>query len=799
MFLHYLKTALRHLRKQGLYTWINIAGLAIGLAISALILLFVVQEYQFDREHPAAERIYRIAHEVTIHSREIRTALTPGPLAPSLAEQFPGVEASCRLYRKTRSVTLASRGFREERLFGADPSCTTFFGIPFVQGDADTALRQPQSIVLTEAMADKYFGTQAALGKVLMVAGTAMTVTGVVEDISHRSHLRFDFLAPLDTQISTQWKESWSPHIFHSYLRLQEGAEADDLRRHIETLVSDDLGPRYTAAIGKSFPEFLQSGQRFDYFLQPVTGIHLDSHLDFEMQTNGDRTLVYSLIGVAFLVLLIAVVNYLNLTTARASKRSREVALRKSFGAEKSQLMSQFLVESLLTTVAAGVLAALFLLILWKPASEVIERDILIATLTSPWNVLWVTLGLGFLALVSGLYPSLVLSSYKPMRMLRSAQGSGTGKGLRRVIVVGQFAIAMVLMVVSFTIHRQIDFLTTRDLGFEADGLLAVEGVSSLGARWTTLKEQVTALPSVVSASAATSFPGLGASLEGHLYPGTSTRQEDLLSTWIFETDADFLETLNVRLTAGQDFSSEMIEAKDSVLVNSLVAEQLAGQGEIGKLLTIGKVPATVRGIFEDIAVQSLYEPIRATVIRPLERRPRVLIVRVTDGQEARAALDIEDVWSRLAPEKPFEISIPTQDLKALYQTENRLLGVISAFSLAAVFLACLGIFGLSAFSAEQRTREVGIRKTMGATAVEVTALLSQEFFWLVLLSFVVSVPFAWYTTGQWLQSFAFRVDVPWWLFLQVGGLILGLSLGVVGVESMRAASANPADSLKYE
>lgn len=799
MIRHYFHMALRSLRRQGIYAWINIAGLAVGITVFTLIALYVLQEMSIDRFHPGVERAFRIDHARKVNDRELLTPFTPAPLAPRVMEAFQGVESACRVHRATQPVAYQEQRFREEGILYVDPSFTDVFSVRFLAGDGRSALSEPNSVVLTEETARKYFADEPPVGKSLTVGGESYEVTGIVEDISRRSHLDFDFLASFSSLADRAWMQRWSAHNAYTYVKVRPGHDASDLERQLAALVEQELGPMFAEGIGKSFPEFLGEGQRFEYFLQPMAGIHLDSHTEFELEPNGDRRLVASLVAVALLILLIACMNYVNLATARASRRVLEVGMRKTLGAERTQLVTQFLFEALLTTLAAGALAAVFLAVLWKAAATYLDGEVMARAATDPRSILAALGGLGILALLSGAYPAFVLSSFYPVSMLKRSKGQGAGgRGLRRTLVVFQFTIAIALLATTLIVDRQMRFLSRKDLGFQPAGVLAVNGLELLEDRWEAFKQEGLRIPGVVSASAASTLPGR-LILEGYLYPGTSTRQEDLVTALVVESDADFAKTLGIRVVEGESFSAAELEAKDGLLVNAMVPERLGWPAPLGKLVTVGHVPATIRGVIGNVYLKSLHQPPLETVIRPLVGRPKVLAVRIEEGRTQSVVPQLAACWKKFAPDQPFDTTSLDQEIAASYEPERRLMRVISAFTLVAVFLACLGIAGLSAFVAEQRVREIGIRKALGATAGQVTFLLTREFLALLALALAAAAPFAWYASHRWLEGFALRAEIPWWLFPAAGTLIAGVALATVGLQALRAAVADPAKSLRYE
>lgn len=796
-----LRLAFRSLLQQGALGFLNIAGLALALALVVLLGLFVVQERSFDKG-PEQERAYRIAHVVTLNDRLLRTALTPGPLAAQLRQDFPPLAVAARLYREAQAVSAGDLHFQEERFFFADPEIGQILPLRLVLGEPATALAEPNSVVITEAAARRYFGQDLALGKQLKVAGETFTVTGVAEDLSHRSHFRFDFLAPLAALGTGKWIETWTPHIFHTYLKLRpEGAEpaaAEALQKYLDGLVARDLGPRFAEALGKSYPEFAAEGQQFGYFLQPVGDIHLDSRLDFEIQENGSRQLVDTLSVLGLFILLIACANYLNLSTARAHRRALEVGLRKTVGAERSQLFVQFLTEAGVATLAAALLALPILAVLWPAVAPYYHAETLRQIATSPASAVAVILGLAALALLAGAYPAFVQSAMKPLGILRG--DSPVHHNLvRKATVTLQFGIAAGLLLFVLVVQRQVQFLTTKDWGVDPRGVLVVNGLHLLGERWTGFKEGVLGIRGVASASATTSLPG-STTIEGYLYPGISTLQEDLVSTWIFEADPDFVDTLKIRmLDLAPDLDRQARGASDFILVNRLVPARLGWDAPLGRMVSVGKVPAVVRGVFDDVFVESHRQGLRPTVIRPLMRRPRFLAVRTDPARSHEALAAIEGLWRQFAPGQPFAAHLLEDDLARAYEQEQRLARILVSFALAAVFLAGLGVFGLASYLAASRVQEIAIRKAMGGTAFQVAASLSLRALGLVALGALLGAPLAYFGARKWLTGFAYRAEIPWWLPPLPCLLVLALALAATAFQLFRAALTPPAEILHHD
>lgn len=799
MIRHNLQMALRTLARQGMYAWVGILGLAIGLAVAGLIAQVVLHAAAVDRQIPGVDRLYRIAHEVKVNDRLLRFPLTPGPLAARLRQELAGIESTCRVLRRTEPVALGANRFLEDRFLFADPGLPRFFALHFLSGSGAAALQVPRSLVLTDRAARRYFGDDPPLGKTLLVAGEAYRVTGVVADTSHQSHLAFDFLAPLSSLPRGDWSDRWSAHNFYSYVRLRPGWRAADLQRALDRLVNTELGPQFAAALGKSFPEFLRRGQRFDYFLQPVAGIYLDSHLEHELRPGLDRRLLAVLALLACLVLAISCFNYVNFATAQASTRCLEVGVRKALGAERGQLIGQFLAEAFVATLAAAAVAAGLLWLLHGSVHTALGDLLPDSIAVGLRGALLITAGLAALALLAGGYPAAALATLAPRGPTLGSDGNRAGGAVRRVLVVVQFTVAMALLVVTLAIGRQLHYLDAKDLGFQPAGVLVVNGLGLLNDRWQGFEQEVRRMPGVVATAAASFLPG-GQITKGYLSPGLTTGEDDLVTTAVLEADAGIVETLKLRVGVGRPFTTQESDAGDVVLVTAMIPARLGWATPVGRVVTVGKVPATIRGVLDDVYLESLRYPPHELVVRPLlGTRPRVLAIRIAPGAADTVLPRLAACWSVFAPEAPFDAGALDQRMAALYAPERRLARLIGGFAASAALLACLGIAGLAAYAAAQRIREVGIRKAIGASAVEVACLLTRDLVGPVIVGSLLAVPMAWYAAERWLHGFATRTDLPWWLFIWAGLAITFVALAAAGTQSLRAALANPVDSLHHE
>ncbi len=792
MLRNYLTIALRNLVRRPGYTLLNVGGLAVGIGCCVLILVAVQHELSYDRFHPGADRLYRVVQDVSWGEGMAWDWSTP-LLADLFTEEFPEVEAAARFH--TVSVLVeAGAGpgrFQEEAFAFVDPGFFDLFAFPFVAGDAATALKEPQTVVLTASAAEKYFGDADPLGQTLRLDNRlSLEITGVVADLPSNSHLDFDFAASFATMPAwyqaTAFDSWWWPKLT-TYVRLKEGTAAFDKAR-LQALVARHREAHFAEAI---VPR-----------LQPVTDIHL-----YGNPGGNAIRFVYIFSIIAAFILLIACVNYMNLSTARSARRAREVGVRKVAGARRRQLVGQFLGESSLIVLVAlglGLMGAELLL----PAFNALSGNNLSLDLTSPrlWGLmggLWVGV-----SLLAGSYPAFFLSKFAPSAVLKGAGAPGVGgRRLRQGLVVAQFVITIILLAGTLIVYQQVDFMRSASLGFETEQVVAVplrEGHE----QYQALKQELGQQPGVVSVSAANWYPGVG----GGAIFATSLNGEDLdADPFIVFTDHDFFRTLGIKVTAGRAFSEELVsDAEQAFLLNETAVRQYGLDAPLGKRLSLfaaenGVVSfqkeGEVVGVVRDFHMTGLQTPI-VPVALTLTRQPVYLgyvLVRLAPGDPRPALRALKAAWSSRFPHRPFEATFIDDRIETLYQQEVQFGQTVGALAGLAVLIACLGLFGLAAFTAEQRTKEIGVRKVLGASVPGLVALLSKEFVRLVLAATLVALPLAYLGMQRWLDDFAYRIDVGVGTFLLAGALVLLVALATVSYQAVRAARKDPVESLRYE
>jgi putative ABC transport system permease protein len=800
MFKNYLKTALRNIRKQKGYSLLNISGLALGMACSILIIFYLHHELSYDRFHANADRIFRVTMEGMLNGESLNVAVTPIPLGPSLSSNYPEVAGAARIRKRdTLSVAFADKEFIESGIIYADPAVFDVFTFPFIRGDANTALGRPYTVVLTEGAARKYFGAKDPLGKFIKFDNSAdFAVTGVIKDVPKNSHLRFDLVCSMETFIAARpgLRDNWFSDINdYTYVRLVRPEGRAPLEAKLAGLVEEKMGRVLKALKGK-----------IRLRLQPLVEIHLRSKLQWEFGGNGDILYVYVFAAIAVVILAIACVNFMNLATARSARRSREIGMRKVVGACRRDLIGQFLGESTSTSLLALMVALVFV----KLALPLFESISGIELAIGPGELAWLIPGFfGLVLLVgfaAGSYPAVYLSALRPVKALKGGKGgpeAGSGNPrIRRLLVMGQFVLSIVMIIGTLIIGDQIRYMKRKDLGFQKDQVLAIRTSDENVLRTPDqVKSRLKQIPGVLEVSAASRVPGQNQSTNGVLPEGA----ESVAIYRFVHADADYVRTMGMTIAKGRNFSKDLLsDAKDALLVNEATVRKLGWAEPIGKTIKIMTGPnsyesRTVVGVVKDFHFSSLREAIEPLLITNGMSELEVLAVRFKAADASRLIGELKKAWKIVSPGKLFDYFFVDELFDAKFRSEERLNKIFSSFSLLAIAIACLGLFGLASFLAEKMKKEIGIRKVLGASVGQVVGLLSREFLILVGLAALVAWPIAYFAMSLWLRGFAYRTSIHPWTFLGSGLAALAIAFLTVSYQAVLAASADPVDSLKYE
>lgn len=797
MLKNYLKVAFRNIFKHKVYSFLNIFGLALGMASAILILLFVFYERSYDRFNENADRIHRIAVRAMIGDTKIRQTYTPAILTPTLLENYPEVEYSVRFDTESRGVTVKTGdlAFYEYRVGWSEVDLFKIFTLPFESGDSATALAEPNTVVITESTAHKYFSGQSALGQVLNIDNDDYRVTGVIQDFPQNSHFKFDMICSLITFKQGLDNTQWFANNYRTYILLREGASAAAFEAKFPDLVKN-----YTVA-GQDFDAWLASGNYWEYYLQPLTSIHLHSDLNGEFEANGNSAYVSAALLIAVFLLLIASVNYMNLATARSASRAREVGIRKVVGSTRGPLIRQFIAEALAASFLALLLALVLVHILLPAFRALTGRALVLPYLEQPL-VLPALLGLALvLGIFSGAYPAFYLASVRPIKVLRGRFQSGARSSrLRNLLVMAQFAISIFLVVGTFAVHQQTRFMRSKNLGFNKENVLVIKTPAPLDERSQVFKDRLLALSEVRAVSGSNTTPGRsfnnwGCKPEG--VEGSIT-----LNTCI--CDYGFLDTMGMEMAAGRFFSKKFSTDQKAIIINQAAAKLLGWDDPMGKTINFGRDRIySIIGVIQDYHYESLHHAVRPEALMifpgPYDTDENYISARIQPESVSGTLSRIRDIWKEFSAGIPLEYSFLDADYDALYSNEERTGRIFTVFSCLAIGIGCLGLLGLAAFAAEQKTREIGIRRVLGATVPGVMVLLSKDLTRWVALANLIAWPVAFFVMTRWLSGFAYRIGLSWLFFALAGILTLAVAWFSMSLQAYKAAHTDPVKALKYE
>lgn len=816
MIRNYFKLAVRNLMKHKTFSFINIFGLSIGLTCCMLISLYIFHEYSYDRFHEKGDRIYQLGAVLDPGGDDKANATVPAAISNLLLQEYPEIEERARLlslWQDDKTLMKyevpggGSRSFYETSGYIADPEFFEVFTYDFAEGNPATALESPKSLVVSEAIARKMFGDNPALGKQVRVSSSTngdhdYTITGVFRPNGQPSHIDARFFMSVEggdlEEFITNSTTLLNNNMFFTYFLLKPGASAENMEKKFPAFIEKYMGEELKAR-----------GAERDLFLTPLQEIHLESRIADNATPSGSRKYIYILASIAILTLLIACINFMNLSTSRSSKRSVEVGVRKVLGAQKNTLVWQFLGESLVMAFIGFLLAILFVQVFLPVFEQVAGREILL-TLNQQVKIylffLLLAVLTGFLA---GSYPALFLSSFKPVRVLKGKfSNSFAAISLRKGLVVFQFVIAVVLIIASVVISNQMDYMRSKDLGFEKDQQLVIPLRSGQSkANYQTLKEKIKALPEVQNAGGSFYYPGIRNPQDWMMYKEGNSMQ-DAKSIYINQVDESFLQTLGIEPVAGRLFSEKFSgDSGNSIILNQKAVAEMgfsSADEAVGNWLAFDWEGEQYRydivGVVNDFHFKDLHIDIEpyAFVLNQGGNK-NYLIANLATGN-MRSNLDlIEAEWKSLNAEEPFEYSFLDEDFQKNYQAEDRLSRMIRYFTIIAILISCLGLFGLAAFSAEQRIKEIGLRKVLGASVSNLVALLSLDFLKLVLVAILVASPLAWFIMNEWLRSFAYKISISWEVFALTTILAVAIAFITVSFQAIKAATVNPVKNLRTE
>lgn len=800
MLKNYLTVAFRSLVRNKVYSLINVLGLTVGITCFMVIAIFVHNEYRYDRFHSKADRIYRVCEKIDAQGHGENSSSNPFFVGKGLANDYPQlIESTVRFFNfqsPAFAIQIGDRKFVEKKLFFADSTLFKTFDFALIQGDPSTALARPNSIVLTTSTAQKYFGDDNPIGKILRYEGSNdLAVTGIVEDVPSTSHIHFDGLISFSTLYQIMgpnfeqipiWNPCWT------YILLKDGVTPSEVEAQFPSFVK------------KYHPPFMQS--QVTHYLQPLGDIHLTSKLDYEIQPNGDLADVYIFSVVGILILLISCINFMNLATARSAGRAREVGMRKVLGAYRQDLIRQFLGESLFIAFIAVILACGLIEAL-LPAFNQASGKSLTGVFSNPIYLIGMVIVGVIAGILSGLYPAFFLSAFQPVRVLKGSFKSGaTGQLLRQSLVVAQFTISVGLIVSAFVVFGQLKYMRNADLGFQKDAIIYIPTRPTMNQRFSVLKEEMRKIGSVKNVTGMNEIVGRSHNTYQFNYEGMKPDEKVYLPGIM--VDEDFVPTMGIEIIAGRNFSRDF-KTDDSlgVLINEAMVKQLgwgSPEAALGKQCNSNNGKEVVIGVFRDFHYESLLNPVGGFFLdMPISRFSqffwRYIGVKIQGGETVETIRQLEEVWNRIIPEFPFEYFFLDDNLRQMYQAQDNLGKLVGYFSALAIFVACLGMFALASFTAEQRTKEIAIRKTLGASVGQIMALFSKDFLKLVGIAAIAGSLASYYAMSMWLQSFAYRMSMGIAIFVLSTLIALCIAMLTVSYQSVRVATGNPVDSLKYE
>jgi putative ABC transport system permease protein len=770
------------------------------MATSFLILLYVADELSYDRFHPEAENIYRVNLVGRINGQDIAVAVTPPPLAQATADELPEVVLTTRVWHTDRVVTHEDKAFKETKIYFVDGTFTEMFHFPALLGDIENALEAPNQAVLTEQTAKKYFGEQDPIGKILVVGSdqVAYQVSAVIQNVPHNTHLQPDILlsfSSLDYSRSTQWLSN----NVYTYLKMAPGTSIPSFEAKLKELVERKIGPELEAYFGINVEQFLSSGSAYGYYTIPLTDIYLKSNYQAELTPGSDIQYVYIFSVIGIFILLLACINFMNLSTARSAGRAREVGVRKVMGAQKSALVAQFIGESTIYALLALVLSLLIAALSLPTFNELSGKNLSAFSLFEPTFFMAAFAIALVVGLISGTYPAFYLTAFQPVAVLKGKIKAGMKSGaLRNVLVTFQFAISIGLMICTAVVYHQLDYIRNKNLGFEKERLMVINNLAYTNNQHEVLANALKGLHFVDQVSMSNDLPpNIGNTT---VMRGMNSEQDHLISQYY--ADDRHLATMKYELTAGRWFSLDYPSDTMAIVINEAAVKEFGFTQPIGEKIYhfFGDTPVAMEvvGVLKNFHFETLKNNIRPIAIL-YTKKSNQLTVRLQPGDMKNYLATIEQEWKKVAPGAPFEYKFVDEVFDEQFRAEQRIGAVVIVFTVLAIFIACLGLFGLASFAGEQRTKEIGIRKVMGASSPSLLLLLSKDLSLLVVIAFLLISPIAWYVIDGWLASFAYRVAISPVIFLIAGIGALVIALLTVSYQSMKAISVNPVISLKSE
>jgi putative ABC transport system permease protein len=790
MVKNYLLIAFRSLTRQFTYSLINVFGLAIGLACSLVILMYVYGEWSYDRHHRNADRVYKIG--ISFFNMG-GFAIGPEALGEYLP-QYEGVEAFTRISRESSLPVSTGKQEFKELAYYTDPAFFQLFSYEFVQGDPRTALKDASAMVITQNMAKKYFGDKDALGQTLLIGKDKkpFTITGIVKEETRKSQLMSSIW--LSNTNLLKHESIWTSASMYNYVMMKKGHQQKDLEKALDRLLEKEVYPKANGVpAGISFEDYKKHPNAVQFYVHALTDVHLKSKLKYELSPVGDEASLYTFGVISLFILLLASVNFINLTTARASRRAKEVGIRKVIGSSRPKLIAQFITESLMVSLVAMLLAVFFGQF-FLYAFETITGGKLITTLWTPWNLLILFLFALSVGLFSGIYPAIYLTAFKPVKVLKGNWSVSGGSSFRNILVVAQFTISLCLMMCAAVIIRQMDFMKTKDLGFDQQNVITIDNLHQLAEHTDAFRNQLTKLTGVSVTSLHSGEPGNQSVITSNGYRSKEMQEDVMINT--YPGDEQFIPLMGFHLLSGRIFNKELASDSSAVILNEAAAKLLELKEPVGTVLENN---IKVIGVVKDFHWQSLRQEIAPTAFLLGRNNYHQLSIRLDNAAASKILEEAEAEWKTLVPDEPLRYHFLDDNFGQMLENEKVLGKAVVFFTVLAIFISCLGLYGLSAYTTEQRNKEIGIRKVLGASSSHIVLMLNRKFTLLVVISALIATPMAIYFMNKWMQGFAYRTELQVWIFASAILCALLIALFTVSFHSIKASMTNPVETLKYE
>ena len=810
MFKNYFKIAVRHLKKQKMYSVVKIGGFALSIAACLLIALYIKDELSYDKKWTYADRIYRITGEYNNNGKIETGADWPPPMAKALKEDFPEVERSGRLMPHPLFYCAGSNQVRrteeeqntfEQGFTYADQSMLDILQVPMIYGDRKNALAEPNTMVISKSKADKYFPNQNPVGKTMILNNDKdriYRIGGVIQDFPTTSHIRYDFMLTMTGyQLWDNEQPSWESSNYYTYVLLKPGADAALFQKKLKLIITKYYVPMMKQGGNVQADDFAKKAR---LLAQPITDVHLYSSNIDDGLDKGDIRFVWLFGAIAAFILVIACINFINLSTAKSANRAREVGLRKVVGSHRMGLVNQFLTESVLFSVLSFVLGLLIAILLLPYFNTLAAKS-----LTIPWTAWWLLpLMIGcaiIVGVMAGLYPSFYLSAFKPIDVLKGQLSRGSKNSiLRNGLVIFQFTTSIILIIGTLVIYKQTHFMLNKKVGFDKDQVLLIQGTNTLDNKIEAFKNDLLKSSEIKSVSIGDYLPIAGSKRDGNTFFKEGKMKEDIgVSSQKWQVDYDYLKTMGMHITEGRYFSKEMASDSEAIVINQTMAKKLGLKNPIGQRIENGWQKFTVIGVMEDFNFESMKQEVTPLSLVLSKYNSTIVSVKISGADTKQAISYAATVWKGFSPNQPFRYTFLDESFANMYANVQRTGSIFTSFAVLAIIIACLGLFGLSAFMAEQRNKEIGIRKVLGASVSGITAMLSKDFVKLVIISIIIASPIAYWAMTKWLQDFAYRISISWWMVAVAGLSAIVIALLTISFQSIKAALMNPVKTLRTE